>query len=356
MRTLILNESNIVPGTNNSIFEFTFIGGNVTLMKGQKVALATLQMFYSTFNISVLNNNNTFSYQWIDGVDYPITVPDGFYDANALNNFLHFEMIQAGHYLIDNTNGNFVYFIGITPNPTLYKIEVNAYPMYGTADAAYTGTKYLLDETAIPAAGTYSRPDSVITSGAWTVPNNAVANPVTPMLQILANNFRQVIGFEAGYYPQGSPTYAVATITFAGISGIDSTQVPAYTSPQSFLSTTVPQITPLSSYLINCNLINNDYAIPSSLLYSFAPEAAFGEQFTIAPNQYIFIDCLPAQYNKLQIRITDQNGLPISIEDPNMVIQLLITDPETHTEHQADTMLRDAMKTFAPNGIGRSRG
>ena len=107
---------------------------------------------------------------------------------------------------------------------------------------------------------------------------------------------------------------------------------------------------------MNCNLINNDYAVPSSLLYSFAPDAAFGEQFTIAPNEYIFIDCLPAQYNRLQIRITDQNGLPISIEDPNMVIQILITDPETHTEHQANTMIKDAMKTFAPSGIGRSRG
>ena len=185
---------------------------------------------------------------------------------------------------------------------------------------------------------------------AWDIPPSGVATYVTPALEIYQNKLRDVLGLEAGFYPQGPPTYAQQTFTGAY------NQSPFYSTPQAYLSTTVPQVTPLSSFLLNCNLINNDYAVPSSLLYSFAPEGAFGEQFTIAPNEYIFIDCLPAQYNKLQIRITDQNGLPISIEDPNMVIQILITDPETDTEHQAEIMIRDAMKTFAPTGIGRSRG
>lgn len=343
MRTLILNESNVVAGTNNSVLEFTFIGGNITLMKGQKVALATLQMYYSTFNITALNNNNTFSYYWWNTagtafVEQAITIPDGFYDAVALNNYLHFEMIQRGHYLIDNDNGNFVYFIGITPNPTQYKIEINVYPM--------SSTLYPIDETAPYGANTFRRPASVITSGAWSVP----PNPLTPAFEFKANAFRQVLGFETGFYPTGAPTYAVQTFPSAN------NQTPSYSTVQSYLSSSVPQITPLSSFILNCNLINNDYAVPSSLLYSFAPQSSFGEQFSIQPNEYIFIDCLPAQYNRLQLRFTDQNGRPIAIEDPNMVIQILITDPETDTEHQAETMIRDAMKTFAPVGIGRSRG
>lgn len=345
MRTLILNESNVVPGTNNNTLEFTFIGGNVTLMKGQKVALATLQMYYSTFNISVLNQNNTFSYYWWNAagtgfVEQAITIPDGFYDATALNNFIHFEMIQRDHYLIDNANGNFVYFIGITPNPTQYKIEINVYPM--------SQTLYPLDDSAPYTSNTYRRPAAVIASNAWTVP--PASQYLTPSLQIYSNGMRQVLGLEAGFYPTGSPTYAIQT--FGGAYN----QTPSYTTPQSYLSSSVPQITPLSSFILNCNLINNDYAVPSSLLYSFAPQAAFGEQFTIAPSEYIFIDCLPAQYNKLQIRITDQNGRPVSIEDPNMVIQLLIKDPESHTEHQVEDMINASMKTFAPNGIGRTRG
>ena len=209
MRTLILNESNVVPGTNNSVLEFTFIGGNVTLMKGQKVALATLQMYYSTFNISALNQNNTFSYYWWNAagtafVEEAITIPDGFYDAVALNNYLHFEMIQRGHYLIDNDNGNFVYFIGITPNPTQYKIEVNVYPM--------SQTLYPVDEVAPYTAGTFRRPATVIASGAWSVP--PALSYLTPALEIYSNKLRNVLGVEAGFYPQGPPTYAQQT--FAG--------------------------------------------------------------------------------------------------------------------------------------------
>ena len=51
MRTLILNSNNIIPNTNNSILQYQFPGGNINLVKGQKVALASLQMYYSTFKI-----------------------------------------------------------------------------------------------------------------------------------------------------------------------------------------------------------------------------------------------------------------------------------------------------------------
>jgi hypothetical protein len=67
MRTLILNSANILEGTNNSILSYEFIGGNINLKKGQKVALASLQMYYSTFNITSANKNNSFSYNWVDG-------------------------------------------------------------------------------------------------------------------------------------------------------------------------------------------------------------------------------------------------------------------------------------------------
>ena len=100
MRTLILNSSNIVDGTNNSILSYEFAGGNINLKKGQKVALANLQMYYSTFNITAANNNNSFSYTWVDGIVYQVLIPDGFYDIPSLNNYLHFTMVQNKHYLL----------------------------------------------------------------------------------------------------------------------------------------------------------------------------------------------------------------------------------------------------------------
>lgn len=301
MRTLILNSSNIVAGTNNSVLEYEFVGGNVNLVKGQKVALASIQMYYSTFNITSAYGNIVFNYVWVDGTTHQVLFPDGFYDIIAINNYLHFIMLQNKHYLINNDTGEFVWFITFSPNPQRYAIEVNCFPMSATLFPIGVG------------AGQYTLP----AGATWVVPTaNIVAE-----LQVLANNFRQIIGFEAGLYPN------------AVIAGVPPAQIqtPTYTTPQTFLSSFTPQITPFSSFLVNCNLVNNNYAVPNSLIFSFSPQGIFGEQFTIAPNEYVFIDVLPAQYNRFRILFTDQNNLPISFQDPNMIIQILISDPADNT-------------------------
>jgi hypothetical protein len=173
--------------------------------------------------------------------------------------------------------------------------------------------------------GTGANQFSYPSGATWVVPTNYIV----PMLQVLPNAFRQIIGYEAGYYPQGSPTYAQATI--AGVPPAQ-TQTPSYTTAQTFLSTTAPQITPFSSFLVNCSLVNNNYAVPNSLIFSFSPQGVFGEQFTVAPNEYVFIDVLPAQYNRFRVYFTDQNNFPISFQDPSMIIQILISDPEDNTQ------------------------
>jgi len=299
MRTLILNSNDIVDGTNNSLLQYNFIGGNVILKKGQKVALASLQMYYSTFNITAALNNNVFNYVWVDGTVNQVLFPDGFYDIVAINNYLHFIMLQNTHYLVD-TAGDYVWFISFAANPVRYAIEVNCFPM----------------SVAIAAANTWVLP----VAATWVIPNNIIV----PMLQVLTNNFRNIIGFQSGFYPQGAPTYAIAVI--AGVIP-NQTQTPAYTVAQSFLSTVAPQITPFSSFLLNCSLVNNNYAVPNSLIYSFSPQGQFGSQFTIAPNEYVFIDVNEGIYASFNVFFTDQNNFPISILDPNMIIQILISDP-----------------------------
>jgi hypothetical protein len=293
MRTLILNSANIVDGTNNSILQYEFAGGNINLKKGQKVALANLQMYYSTFNITAANNNNSFSYVWVNGTTYPVNIPNGFYDIDALNNFLHFTMVQNGHYMVTATGDN-VYFITMGINPTLYAVEVNC---FGISVALATANGWVL-----PSAPT------------WVIPTNFIV----PELVVGTNNFGLVIGFAAGTYPNA---------VIAGVPPAQ-TQTPAYTTDQQFTSTIVPQVTPLSSFILTCSLINNNYAVPNNLIYSFAPQGTIGEQFTIAPNQYVFIDCLPAQYSRFQVSFIDQNFRPVAIQDPNMIIQLVISDPE----------------------------
>lgn len=301
MRTLILNSSNIVAGSNNSALLYRFPAGSVQIHRGQKLALASLTMYYSTFNITASQNNNLFYYVWVDGSVNAVLFPDGFYDASAINNYLHFVMVQNRHFLVDGT-GNFVYFITFTTNANVYSIEINTFNL-NSALATTSGW--------------------VLPSGAtWVIPTNNIV----PMVQIVANAFRDIIGFNAGYYPRGSPTYAIATI--AGVPPLQ-TQTPTYTTTQTFLSAFVPQITPLSSYILTCNLINNNYAVPNNLLYCFAPQGVFGSQFTIAPSgQLSFINIQEGQYDRFVVAFTDQNNNPVKIQDPNIVILLIITDPD----------------------------
>jgi hypothetical protein len=295
MRTLILNSDNIVEGTNNSILSYEFAGGNINLKKGQKVALANLQMYYSTFNITALNNNNSFSYVWVDGTTNPVNIPNGFYDIPALNNFLHFVMVQNKHYLLSGTN--YVYLMTLGVNPSLYAAEANCFGISVALAATNVWT--------LPAGAT------------WVIPTNFIV----PELVIGTNNFGKIIGFAAGTYPNA---------VIAGTPPAQ-TQTPAFTTDQQFLSTFTPQVTPVSSFILTCSLINNNYAVPNNLMYSFAPEGVIGQQFTIAPNQYVFIDVLPAQYNRFQVSFIDQDYRPLAIQDPNMIIQLVISDVDDFT-------------------------
>jgi hypothetical protein len=307
MRTLILNQSNIVPNTANSRLEYTFPAGNVSIQKGQKLALASLQMFYSTFNITSINNNNVFSYVWVDGTEHQVVIPNGYYTIQTLNEFLQFTMINNTHYLIDNDTNNNVYFLTLGTNASTYKVELTCFQMNATLFVIGAG------------AGQYTLP----AGASWVVPTASIL----PMFKIPATSFRDVIGFSnAGYYPQGSAgNYAEATI--AGVPPAQ-TQSPAYTSNLVFSSDVVPQVSPLSSYLVRCNLINNNYAVPNDLLYSFSPQATFGDQFTIAPNQLIFINIQEGQYNKFAVEFADQNNKPVAIEDPNFVVLLIISEAD----------------------------
>jgi hypothetical protein len=385
MRTLIVNSSNVVANTNNSVYKYNFPAGNVEFMKGQKLALGSIQMYYSTFNITASQGNNQFSYIWVDGREITITIPDGFYEIATLNDFLHFVMVQQGHYLLDSA-GNYYYFITLVVNTSTYQIDVSTFPI---SLATYPVASYTI--------GTYTSSTITTSSPATPVPWSRPTNPITPMFRVLANNFRNIIGFSAGYYPQGAtgyastpPTTALAqatitnspasttfaissiigtTLTTTGspallagmvitgtgittgtyiVSGssntwlvsvsqsvgaitgtyysMSATQSPNYSTIQTFSSTSVPQVSPLSSYVLTCNLLNNNFAIPNSLLYSFSPQATFGSQFTIAPNQYSFIDIQPGQYNSFQVSFLDQNNIPTNLQDNNLVILLIIAD------------------------------
>jgi hypothetical protein len=309
MRTLILTSNNIVAGSNNSQLLYKFPAGSINLVKGQKVALQSLTMYNSIFNITALNQNNSFSYIWVDGTTNIVNIPDGYYEIPSLNAFLESVFISNKHYLIDNSNGKYVYFIAFTINPNAYAIQVNCFPM--------NNGLYPLGSTS----GTFSLP----AGQSWSSNGTLSATTIVPILIVPNNNFSVVMGFNAGKYPN-------ATIVGSYPTNITETPTQLQTT-QSFLSTTTPQVSPLSSLILTCSLINNNYAIPNKLLFSFAPVGTIGQQFTIQPSGNLsFIDCQAGQYASFSLEFYDQNLRPVVIQDPQINILLLISDVSEITQ------------------------
>ena len=75
-----------------------------------------------------------------------------------------------------------------------------------------------------------------------------------PQLVTLNNSFPALIGFAK------STTFPIATQT---------TEI-------SYQSTVSPIISPVSSYVMTCNMINSPYSIPFNIFYAFPINAAFG--------------------------------------------------------------------------------
>jgi hypothetical protein len=288
-RTLILNQANIVPNTGNSTFIYQFPLGGIEF-KGEFIAVQQISLYNSVFNITAVNNNNKFSYIWVDGSTHQVNLPDSYLELNEINAYMQSVMVANKHYLTTST-GSFVYLLELLINPSLYADQINSY----------------LISTAIATTNTWSLP----VGATWVLPTN----PICPIFVVPNTSFKKVIGYEAGNYPN-------ATITGTPPAQV---QTPAYTITQSFISTFAPQIIPQPSFLCTCSLVNNRLAIPSQLVYSITPQGVpFGALYTNQVADLAFNKIEDGQYTQFNFRFIDSLGNPIVIQDPQTLILLII--------------------------------
>lgn len=288
-KTLILNSSNIVAGSGNSSFVYNFPQGGV-VFKDDLIAVQQVSLYNSVFNITSSNNNNYFSYIWVDGTTNLVNIPNSFLELSEINSFLQSVMISNGHYLTTITGDN-VYLLNITVNPARYAYQINSFLVSA----------------------------SIATTNQWTIASGATwvlpTNPIMPMFVVPDTKFQQLIGYTAGNYPNtviaGTPP--------------SQTQTPTQTDTYSTLSVNSPQIIPQPSYLGLCSLVNNQYCIPSQLLYSITPTGVtFGSLYTNQIADLAFNKISDGTYNQFTFRFVDNNGIAINFQDPNMLILLVI--------------------------------
>lgn len=290
MKTLILNSNNIISGTGNSVFQYVFPTGGIEFFDDY-IAVQQINMYFSNYNISTTLNNYKFSYTWIDGTVIQVVIPDSNMSVKQINEYMQYIMIQNKHYLLNST-GDYIYLLEMVVNQARYAVQVNSY----------------LISVAIATANTWTLP----AGATWVLPTNSIL----PYLTILPDNkFGELIGYSAGQYPAGT------------ITGVPPAQVqtPAYTTAQSFLSTTAPNINPQYSFQCLCSLVNNRAVIPSQLLYTLTPtNVEFGALISQQINDLAWNKISNGFYNQFTFSFRDQLGRPMAFNDPNTVIILVI--------------------------------
>lgn len=272
--TLILNSSNIINNNNNTL-EYKFINGNYKVNDKSSIALSSFVIPYSWFNITTEYNNKKMSYSFPTGATFitvNLTLPDGFYTVNDLNDFLHQQMISNGHYLINNLGQN-VYYIELTYNVNYYACQILTFTV----------------PTSLPAG--------------WSAPPGFPAFPTVATSPIFGlpidGSVRSILGFSDN--------------AFGGS-----------TSNTSDLSNLVPQGSVVNSIVIRCSLVNNSITSPSDIIDSFPIDTTFGSNINYVPNFEKWIKLRSGNYSGFTVSLFDQNLTPLKVKDPNMLLTLMI--------------------------------
>lgn len=273
--TVILNSNN--KSSNNSFtYEFP---SSIKFLPDSKIALQSMSLYNSIFNIEARRLNHKFTIYWNADTQtvFNFVIDDGNYSVSDLNYLLQFYCIQNDLYLIDVGDNKNKYFLEIVLNANVYGIQINSY--------------------AIPTAATATTLNLIKPTGAtWDFPTA----PETPQLEFGAE-FGSLLGFVGGVYPDA-------------VSAIDTNSK----------STIVPQIAPVNSVLIGCNLIHSELSNPVDLFYSFSLNSAFGSLIEINQTALVYNSIRDGNYKNLVISLYDQAFNKIELHDHEVTIVLSI--------------------------------
>ena len=296
MFVLVLNQSNIVQDGQNNKLVYKF--PNSVVLTNKYIAVSSITMYYSWFNITQALGNNIITYTFGDAQTvYTITIPDGLYEITDINNYCQFAMIANGTYYGD---ANFNYYpFDIYVNPTRYSVQLNTYLMPTATQASTAGTPY---------------------------PTGGPTPPTTPLNPIVTfpPNFSTVMGYPANFASNNNLAngYVAPTPPSASNNYVTKTA----NGTLSYLSSVAPQVQPNSNLLINLSNINNPYSQPSGIIYSLTPSVAIGEIINDRPPNFMWNKMIDGTYNQLTLSFYGTNLQPLIIRDPQMTILLCIRD------------------------------
>lgn len=294
---IIINKNNIVNlnnGNNKLVYNFP---KDIQFREEDTISISHLNIYLSWFNISAKYNNNFFQYKWFNNTDgnpdeiFDVNIEDGFYSINTLNEYILNIMTKRGHYLETTDRKNYIYFIELTTNSTYYSSSFRISSVSEMYD--FGGIEGLEPITNV-----------VIPPSSWKIPSDF------QMPEIIIpsnNNFGELLGFNKGQTLTKDVSQDLTNQTY------------------SFLSDFAPNMMPSSSYIVTCNLVDNELGIPNNILYAFTVpnNTGFGDLIT-SNGDVIYSKIKQGIYRHIELSIYDQEFRPLNIQDPNMLINLSV--------------------------------
>lgn len=270
---IVLNQNNVVPGSNNSEYTYRFPRGSINL-KNASVAIQKISMYYSWNNVTDALNNRAFKILFPTGSSFTeldVVLPEGHYTLPQINAYMQKVMIDNHLYHINQTTGAYRYYLELKENSSTYSIDLVCYTL----------------PTALP--GGYNEPTGS------TFPYPSMPNQ-QPSLITLDNNFRFLIGFSA---------------------------IGAYFDHSSDIT---PQMSGgISSVLVRNSLINNKFCNPPDIAFAFTSHGVeFGGLISVEPATLLFNRIEDGFYDHVTIRFIDNLFRRLNILDSNICILLII--------------------------------
>jgi hypothetical protein len=296
MFILVLNSSNIVQDGQNNKLVYNF--PNSIQFKDKYIAVSSITMYYSWFNIDSKYQNNVITYSWTSAgvtTNYTITIPNGLYNISDINYYIQWTLVNNGHYLV-NSIGENRYYIELIVNPNRYAIQLNTF----------------LVPTALPVG---------FTNPAGLVFPTQSFNPVVTF----PPNFSGIVGYPSNFTSNGNVNNAYVAPTASSSNNYVTKNA---LGTLSYLSNSAPNVQPNSSIFLSISNINNPYSQPSSIIYSVTPTVNIGEQVIERPPNFMWNRMIDGTYNELRLTILGIDKSPITLNDPNMTILLTIKDKD----------------------------
>jgi hypothetical protein len=281
--SLVLTQSNVVASSNNSIYQYNFLGGNFQ-MKDNEICITQATIPYSFFNVNpTYGNTITLTFPFATPVGPTIlTLTSGFYTVNDINLWFQNYCVANKYYMI-NSSGQFVYFLAFFTNTTYYQNQIVFTTLPTAAQATTLGW-------TVPVGAT------------WTLPA-AAANMTVAFAA--SGSIAPLLGFAAG-----------SSYTGTGVVGGDASSV---------LSTQTPVGSFVNSVILRSNLINNNVGNPTDILDSMPiANSTFGANINYSPSFAKWVSVADGTYSQFNISLFNELLQPIVAQDNRVLINLLI--------------------------------